>query len=71
MEGPVIERSRRALRAMVSYYAAAIVKFTRNARLFLVALGIQSLGIGILVTIFAIYVKGAGLSEAVVGDVEG
>ena len=67
----MIERSRRALRSTVSDYAAAIAKFTRNARLFLAALGIQSLGIGILVTIFALYVKGAGLSEAVVGDVEG
>lgn len=52
-------------------YVEAISHFSRNARLFLAALGIQSLGIGILVTIFAIYVKGAGLSEAVVGDVEG
>jgi MFS family permease len=67
----MIERSRRALRATASEYLQAMAKFTRNARLFLVALGIQSFGIGILVTIFAIYVKGAGLSEAVVGDVEG
>lgn len=67
----MIERSKRAFRATISDYGAAIASFTRNARLFLAALGIQSLGIGILVTIFAIYVKGAGLSEAVVGDVEG
>jgi MFS family permease len=52
-------------------YTAAIRAFSRNARLFLVALGIQSFAIGILVTVFAIYVKTAGLSEAVVGDVEG
>lgn len=67
----MIERSRRALRTAVSEYATAIRRFSRNARLFLVSLGIQSLGIGILVTVFAIYVKSAGLSEAVVGDVEG
>jgi len=67
----MIVRSRRALRAALAEYAAAIHAFSRNARLFLVALGVQSLGIGILVTVFAIYVKGAGLSEAVVGDVEG
>jgi MFS family permease len=70
-EAAVFERSRRALRSVISGYVEAIARFTRNARLFLVALGIQSLGIGILVTIFAIYVKGVGLSEAVVGDVEG
>jgi MFS family permease len=67
----VITRSKRALRAVVSEYAQAVAAFTRNARLFLVALGIQSFGIGILVTVFAIYVKSAGLSEAVIGDVEG
>lgn len=67
----MIARSRLALRAVISEYATAIRAFTRNARLFLTALGIQSFGIGVLVTVFAIYVKSAGLSEAVVGDVEG
>ncbi|MDO8963008.1 MAG: MFS transporter [Coriobacteriia bacterium] len=67
----MIVRSRRALRAVAAEYVEAIGRFTRNARLFLVALGIQSIGVGILLTVFAIYVKGAGLSEAVVGDVEG
>ncbi len=67
----MIERSRRVLRAAVSDYAQAISRFTRNARLFLVALGIQSIGIGILITVLAIYIKSAGLSEAVVGDIEG
>jgi MFS family permease len=66
----LIARSKRAMRAAFSEYAQAIRHFSRNARLFLVALGVQSLGIGILVTVFAIYVKGAGLSEAVVGDTE-
>jgi len=67
----VLVRSKRAMRAMVSEYADAIRAFSRSARLFLVALGVQSFGIGILVTVFSIYVKTAGLSEAVVGDVEG
>jgi len=67
----VLVRSKRAMRAMVSEYADAIRAFSRSARLFLAALGIQSFGIGILVTVFSIYVKTAGLSEAVVGDVEG
>ena len=67
----MLVRSKRATRAMVSEYAAAIRAFSRSARLFLAALGIQSFGIGILVTVFSIYVKTAGLSEAVVGDVEG
>jgi MFS family permease len=56
---------------VVAEYVGAVRAFTRSARLFLVALGIQSFGIGILVTIFSIYVKSAGLSEAVVGDAEG
>jgi len=67
----MIVRSKRALRSVAQEYASAIAAFSRNARLFLVALGIQAFGIGILVTVFAIYVKSAGLSEAVVGDVEG
>ena len=67
----MLVRSKRAMRAMVSEYADAIRAFSRSARLFLAALGIQSFGIGILVTVFSIYVKTAGLSEAVVGDVEG
>lgn len=67
----MIARTKRALRAALEDYADAMRHFTRNARLLLIALGVQSLGMGILVTIFAIYVKGSGLSEAVVGDVEG
>jgi MFS family permease len=67
----MIARSKHALRSAVSEYAQAISAFTRNARLFLVALGIQSFAIGILVTVFAIYVKSAGLAESVVGDIEG
>lgn len=67
----MLARSKRALRSVASEYASAVRAFSRSARLFLVALGIQSFGIGILVTVFSIYVKSAGLSEAVVGDVEG
>ena len=48
----MLVRSKRATRAMVSEYAAAIRAFSRSARLFLAALGIQSFGIGILVTVF-------------------
>lgn len=67
----MIVRSKNALRTAVSEYADAIRHFSRNARLFLVALGVQSLGMGVLVTVFAIYVKTAGMSEAVVGYTEG
>jgi MFS family permease len=67
----MIARSKRAVRAAVSEYAQAMAAFTRNARLFLTAWGIQSVGIGILVTVLAIYIKSAGLTEAVVGDIEG
>lgn len=67
----MIVRSKRALRALVADYMDAMRHFSRNAWLFLGALGVQSLGVGILVTVFAIYIKTAGLSEAVVGDAEG
>jgi len=67
----MITRSKQALRALVADYVEAMRLFSRNAWLFLAALGVQSLGIGILVTVFGIYVKTAGLSEAVVGDAEG
>jgi MFS family permease len=67
----MIQRSKRAAGALIAEYAGALRHFSRNAWLFLAALGVQSLGVGILVTVFGIYVKTAGLSEAVVGDAEG
>jgi len=67
----MIARSRRALGSLVAEYRDAARRFTRNARLLLGALAVQSAAVGMLTTVFAIYVKSSGLSEAVVGDVEG
>lgn len=67
----MIQRSKRAAGALIADYADAMRHFSRNAWLFLAALGVQSLGVGVLVTVFGIYVKTAGLAESVVGDAEG
>ncbi len=52
-------------------YRAAARSFTPDAWRYLGVTVIQNIGFGILGTVFAIYLKDAGLSEAVVGDVEG
>lgn len=52
-------------------YRAAARSFTPDAWRYLAVAAMQSVGFGILGTVFAIYLKDAGLSEAVVGDVEG
>lgn len=52
-------------------YATTLRTATPNARRYLVTAGLQNVGMGILATVFAIYVKASGFSAAVVGDVEG
>ncbi|MCE5191595.1 MAG: hypothetical protein LLG08_07550 [Actinomycetia bacterium] len=52
-------------------YRAAARSFTSDAWRYLGVAAMQNAGFGILGTVFAIYLKSAGLSEAVVGDVEG
>lgn len=54
-----------------SDYRAAARSFTPDAWRYLLVATMQSVGFGVLGTVFAIYLKDAGLSEAVVGDVEG
>jgi len=67
----VIARARRSFRAGLADYGTAIANFTPNARRLVWAHGIQNSGLGMLITVFAIYIKSAGLSEAVVGGFEG
>jgi MFS family permease len=52
-------------------YASAAAAFSRNARAYLALAALQNAGMGILVTVFAIYVKTWGMSETVVGGAEG
>lgn len=52
-------------------YKVAAREFTDDARNYLLTVALQNAGYGILGTVFALYVKERGFSEAVVGDVEG
>ncbi|MCE5203974.1 MAG: MFS transporter [Actinomycetia bacterium] len=52
-------------------YKTAARMFSPDAWHYLVAAALQSAGMGVLGTVFAIYIKDVGMTEAVVGDVEG
>jgi MFS family permease len=67
----MIARSKRALLSHAGEYSSAMSAFSRNARAYLVLAALQNAGMGVLVTVFAIYVKTWGMSEAVVGGAEG
>jgi MFS family permease len=67
----VIARSKHALLAHASEYVRAAAAFSRNARAYLALSALQNAGMGMLLTVFAIYVKTWGMSEAVVGGAEG
>jgi len=67
----VIARSRRAVLTHAREYSAAAAAFSRNARSYLVLAALQNAAMGVLVTVFAIYVKTWGMSETVVGGAEG
>ena len=67
----MIARSRHAAARAATDYRDAFASFSGNARAYLWSVAIQNVAMGMLITVFAIYVKTAGMSEAVVGDVEG
>ena len=52
-------------------YRVAARTFSPDAWRYLTVAALQSVGLGILGTVFAIYIKDVGMTEAVVGDVEG
>lgn len=56
---------------MTTRSSLAALRFSRDARRYLATAALQNVGYGVLGTVFAIYVKQHGFSEAVVGDVEG
>lgn len=67
----MIARSRRALSGTLHEYRVAAAAFSGNARAYLLLATLQNVAMGILVTVFALYMKAWGMSEAVVGDAEG
>lgn len=67
--GSVVRRS--ALRRAVDRYSHAFAGFTGDAKAVLWAFAVQNAGVGVLTTVFALYVKEIGLSESVVGGSEG
>lgn len=66
----MIAKARRHIVGTARDYRVAVAGFSPNARRFLVSGWLQGLGGGILATVFGIYIKTAGMSESVVGDVE-
>jgi MFS family permease len=67
----VIARARSLAHQGAAAYASTLRTATPNARRYLTAVALQSAGMGVLGTCFAIYVKTAGFSVTVVGNVEG
>jgi MFS family permease len=67
----MIARSRRVARATVAEYRQAFGLFSGNARRFLLSIALADFATFMLVTVFGIYIKIGGMSEAVVGTVEG
>jgi MFS family permease len=67
----MVARPMRLFRESVRAYRDALRGFSHNARAFLAGLALQNLAFGALLTVFGIYVKSRGLSEGVLGGVEG
>lgn len=59
------------MRRGVGAYLRTLRGASPNARRYLAAVVLQNLAVGVLGTVFALYVRGIGMSTAVVGDVEG
>lgn len=67
----MIARARSFARRGASAYARAFRRASNNARRYLLAVSLQNVAMGLLGTVFAIYVRERGLSVSVVGDSEG
>lgn len=66
----MIARIQGRLSRQVTDYRDAIGGFGHNARRYLFSGFMQAAGGGMLATVFAIYIKAAGMSESVVGSIE-
>lgn len=67
----LVERAVGLARRGAARYMRTLREASPNARRYLAAVVLQNLAAGILGTVFALYVRGIGMSTAVVGDVEG
>lgn len=67
----MVKRAKHAVVSQVRDYRHAFSSFTHNATKYLRSGFLQSVGAGMLGTVFGIYIKTAGMSERVVGTVEG
>lgn len=67
----MVRRAHRAITAQWQDYVRAFAQFTGNATKYLRSGFLQSAGGAMLGTVFAIYMKSAGMSESTVGTVEG
>lgn len=68
---PVMKRVGRVARRGIGAYARSVREATPNARRYLLTVALQNVSMGVLATVFALYVRASGMSATVVGDVEG
>ena len=66
-----VHRAQHLVRRGAATYLRTLREATPNAKHYLAAVTLQGVAIGLVGTLFAIYLKTAGFSEALVGDVEG
>lgn len=67
----MIQKARRTLRGSISEFTEAFRSFTHNARTYLFAAVLQSVGGSMIGTVLSLYIKSSGMRESVVGNVEG
>lgn len=66
-----MSRVKRIALATARDYRKALASFSPNARWLLTSISLTDFALGMILTVFTVYVKAAGLSEFVVGSVEG
>lgn len=67
----LIRRARNLAGRGVHAYARTLKQTSPNARRYLLSVVLQNVGMGVLGTMFALYVRAAGMRVSVVGNVEG
>lgn len=67
----MIVRAKRGARRVARHYRETLAGFSHNARRLLFAHALGNVAMGVLITVFGIYVKTAGMSESVLGGSEG
>jgi MFS family permease len=66
-----VSRVSRIATRTISEYRQAIAGFSANARWLLASVVLTDFSLGMLITVFGVYIKTAGLSETVLGSAEG